>query len=508
MLVAQRYAYLLSRSSVESVEFPGTVIAGCLFKCRLRIRRLRPPSAARFPVLKIRHFFANEQGSCGEGDCLPLPHPRPAGPGLIDLGTIADAPKQPGEYELNIGPAVDAPFVSVSLPSKRPVHVVPHSDALMASLTPVLDVTMDVTSRCSLRCIQCRKTHEETHADQHDIAPELFQKIAREVFPCARTLMLSSAGEPLMAKSFWQALETAMEYDIQEVGFCSNGVLLSRRRAEQVVDMGVGRAEFSVDGASREVYERIRVGADFGNVVGNIGYLSACKKKRRSRLPLIRLNVVLMRSNIHELPDIIDLAADLGAEEVLCQHMIVFTDRLRSESLLLDKHLSNDNLKAAAERAARRQLRFYHPPLFDLPGEDANPAPPSPSPPPPPAPVSSSVLPAVPSRADVIYADEGGYSFQRRTHQATVSREPRCMDPWRKVSFDWRGQVFPCCAWEGEPIGDIDKASFHDIWNSPEYRRLRKGLTEGPMPDPCRNCSVISGRNVNDESGFFFRAQP
>jgi radical SAM protein with 4Fe4S-binding SPASM domain len=255
--------------------------------------------------------------------------------------------------------------------------------------------------------------------------------------------------------------------------------------------MGVGRVEFSVDGATRDVYERIRAGSSYDRVTGNIRHLAQYKKIRGAPIPILRLNVVLMRSNIHQLPDLVDLAADLGVEELLCQHMIVFADLLRDESLVLEKQRSNDYVRAAAQRATERQIRFYHPPLFDLPHQVL------------PAAVPAAAL-AARSEADVIYAAAGDYNFQRKANDETGPKAARCTDPWRKVAFDWQGLVFPCCAWKGQPIGDISKTSFAEIWNSPEYRQLRRGLTRGPVPGPCLQCSAISGGNVNQESAFLF----
>jgi radical SAM protein with 4Fe4S-binding SPASM domain len=290
------------------------------------------------------------------------------------------------------------------------------------------------------------------------------------------------------------AIDLTRKYTVQEIAFTSSGAHLNPRRAQQIVDLGVGRAEFSVDGATAAVYNGIRIGSDFDRVMANLRHLAACKQKRQTHLPIVRLNFVMMRRNIHELAPLVDLAADIGAEEVLCQHMIVFNDATRAESLLFDKARSNRAIADAKQRAERRGIRFYHPALFTLEqapeaGVDREPG-------------------AAPARHDAYYAVEGDHSFERAVHPQAPPGQPRCTDPWRKISFDWQGMVYPCCMWKEQPIGDMRTHTFAQIWNSDAYRRLRETLTAGPLTKSCAECSAITGGDVNNEASFFFEDRP
>jgi radical SAM protein with 4Fe4S-binding SPASM domain len=360
----------------------------------------------------------------------------------------------------------------------------------MAGRLPAVDVTMDLTAKCPLRCIQCRKTYDETPDTQHDMDFDLFRKIASEVLPHARNVMLSSAGEPMMARHFFDAIDLTRQYTVQEIGFTSSGAHLNRRRAEQIVDLGVDRAGFSVDGATAEVYNAIRVGSDFDRVMANLRQLVAYKREKQTHLPIIRLNFVMMRRNIDHLPAMIDLAADLGAEEVLCQHMIVFNAATKAESLLLDKERSNRAVSEARQRAERRGIRFYHPAPFTLsqPGEARE---------------HRATGAAEPAPDDPYYEVEGDHSFERVVHARAAGRRLRCTDPWRTISFDWQGMVYPCCMWKGAPIGDMRKNTFEEVWNSEGYRRLRATLLTGPLMKSCAECSAITGGNVDNEASFY-----
>src|SRR6185436_14141221 len=110
----------------------------------------------------------------------------------------------------------------------------------------------------------------------------------------------------------------------------------------------------SIDAATRATYERIRVGGDFDRLIANIGLLQRCKARLGSRFPVITFNFVLMRSNVGELPDLVDLAQRLGVEGIAAMHLTPYLGLdLGGESLAGDAALCNEMLAQTRERAGR-----------------------------------------------------------------------------------------------------------------------------------------------------------
>jgi radical SAM protein with 4Fe4S-binding SPASM domain len=194
-----------------------------------------------------------------------------------------------------------------------------------------------------------------------------------------------------------------------------------------------------------------------------------------------------MKSNIHELPAFLDLAAELGGAEVQCQHMVAFVDSIREQALIYDRERCNRALVQARHRARVHGLRFYHPPLFDLPGA---------------APERAAHAPA--AGDGTIYHSDDALSFERRTQPQVTDGLQLCTDPWRKIFIDWQGMVYPCCLWKESPLGDLKRQSLVEIWHSDRYQALRRGLTDGPLGPSCSTCSVITGGDVNLERSYFF----
>lgn len=482
------------------VDLPSVAMAGCLYRAVVQVSNEARSGCWNDPEKSAPRFAISARVT--GPDCFELPGPHTVLPAAFRPGEsrevhfILETPRRPGEYTVEIDLVREGCywFRDLGNPVLRfPLSVKPHSDELMSERIPAVDVTLDVTNKCPLKCIQCRKTYFETLDEQQDMNFALYRKIAAEVFPHARHVSLSSAGEPLMTRNFLDAIEIARNHGVQEVSFISSGLHLNPARAERIVDLGVTRIEFSLDGATEETYNKIRIGSKFDKVIRNIAQLNEIKQKKRTQYPLLRFNFVLMKSNIHELPAFVDLARSLDVDEVQTQHMIVFMPHLADEALIYDRERSNHHIRKAKERAAYHGIRFFHPPLFDLdqPGE-----------------MRSATEPEPRDLTDgKIWITEDEYSFERKTHPVVQDGMQLCTDPWRKMYVDWQGLVFPCCVWKEEPLGDLRRESFLEIWQSQRYRTLRQGLTTGDLGKSCANCSAITGGDINSPTSYFFDSQ-
>jgi radical SAM protein with 4Fe4S-binding SPASM domain len=87
--------------------------------------------------------------------------------------------------------------------------------------------------------------------------------------------------------------------------------LLDRERAIELCEAGLDFIYFSVDGADKETYEKIRVGANFEQVIENISGMLEVAKEYRPELRTM-FNFVIQPENLSQIPDIAELAAGLG----------------------------------------------------------------------------------------------------------------------------------------------------------------------------------------------------
>jgi len=165
---------------------------------------------------------------------------------------------------------------------------------------------------CNLRCIMCPWEDVRSRAENHG---HMSEKVWEAIFPHLpeiRSIDFTGGGEPLLQPLLldWLAQTKSAGCD---AGFLTNGMLLKEEVSDRLLDIGLNWIGISIDGADRETYEMIRRGARFETICANIRYLTG---RRINELPEVMINFVIMRSNYHQLEKIIELARDLGVDQV------------------------------------------------------------------------------------------------------------------------------------------------------------------------------------------------
>ncbi|HEX8632204.1 MAG TPA: radical SAM protein, partial [Catenuloplanes sp.] len=174
---------------------------------------------------------------------------------------------------------------------------------------------LEITSACNLRCVMCLVRYRPPVNKLAGAMPAaLFHRIVDEV-PGLRRLTLQGLGEPLLSPYLVDMLRLATGRGIT-VGFNSNATLLTRARADELVDTGADWLHVSLDGATAATYQAVREGADFDTVVRNLAGLVAAKRAAGSATPWIRVVFVAMRDNVAELPALVRLLAGIGVDEL------------------------------------------------------------------------------------------------------------------------------------------------------------------------------------------------
>lgn len=89
-----------------------------------------------------------------------------------------------------------------------------------------------------------------------------------------------------------------------------------------------------------------------------------------------------------------------------------------------------------------------------------------------------------------------------KNYENELIDEVPCYVGWTYCRVLSTGEVVPCCKGVNKPLGDINKHSFADIWNSPLYREFRNKSKLLPKSDPyfkdmhCRRSCDNAGVNL------------
>src|SRR5262249_28626962 len=134
-----------------------------------------------------------------------------------------------------------------------------------------LNVFMDQNNRCNLKCKMCGFSDPRiSSVPKYDMPRRLFDSIAEQVFPQTNILVLSILTEPFMTRDFPDRLQVVRAFDVPYSEIITNGTLLNEASIDKILTAAITCLTFSIDGATREVYESIRVGASFDRVLGNL----------------------------------------------------------------------------------------------------------------------------------------------------------------------------------------------------------------------------------------------
>jgi MoaA/NifB/PqqE/SkfB family radical SAM enzyme len=114
------------------------------------------------------------------------------------------------------------------------------------------------------------------------------------------SIKLSWRGEPLLHPKIVDMVRYAKQHKITEVSFNTNAELLNDKLSSDLIDSGLDRIMFSVDGVSRKTFETIRVGGNYDKVIKNINDFIRIKKEKNKTKPFTRIQFIKMEENKHE----------------------------------------------------------------------------------------------------------------------------------------------------------------------------------------------------------------
>lgn len=160
-------------------------------------------------------------------------------------------------------------------------------------------LNIESTDACNANCIMCAsagKIRKKTIMDMN-----LYKKI---VDNCARLkikgVCLNNVGEPLIDHNVVDKIKYAKNMGIKVVWFFTNASLLDEKKSGEILESDLDLITFSLDGFTRETYNKIRQGLDFERTVNNIEEFLQLKKILNKSYPKVKINFVLSELNMHE----------------------------------------------------------------------------------------------------------------------------------------------------------------------------------------------------------------
>jgi MoaA/NifB/PqqE/SkfB family radical SAM enzyme len=261
------------------------------------------------------------------------------------------------------------------------------------------------------------------------------------------------------------------------VSINTNGLLINKDNIKRLIDSPLHNINVSLDAATADTYRRIR-GADFNAVLNNVRNFVRIRDQLEAKLPLLYLNMTLMRANIEELPLFIELVSQLKGDRADFWHMANALDhqkvawKVERDGWIFDYQeqlpskypaLTNRMVRQALDRSAvlgvkvktgvRNQLL--------LPEESEG---------------NESVNTAADS-PDGIDSVSG--------HSEECSEDSFCDAAWRWLVIHIDGRVRACCYMQ-KPVGDWQEQTIEQIWNGKIMQEVRIAVRQRRLHPACK----------------------
>jgi radical SAM protein with 4Fe4S-binding SPASM domain len=318
-------------------------------------------------------------------------------------------------------------------------------------------IYLESTNRCNLFCQTCVRTFRTVEGEKDLDLPTQLNVL--DQLPKLDRVVLHGIGEPMLNRDLPALIQDAKSRGAHVV-FNSNGTLLTKRKAMELIEAGLDEYRLSLDSATPETYIKVR-GADmFAKIIENVRNLQEIKRECGVSHPRVSVWITGLKENLHELPALIELAVELRCDEVNLQRLVFFGEGLAKEEQTVFANFEQELEEIVAKSAQ----------LCEQKG--------------------------------ILFRASGGvegkeYAARQKEAQSAARPWSKCMRPWSLTYVTANGNVLPCCIspWVTEDyssiiMGNVHKQSMEEIWHGEKYTEFRNKLLSDDPPESCKNCGV------------------
>ena len=310
---------------------------------------------------------------------------------------------------------------------------------------------------CNLRCIMCEvhSIYNPNPPRTNRIMPiETIERVLRSTHKYLKEIIPSTMGEPLLYPYFKRLIDLIDSYNLK-MNITTNGTfpILGVEKWGYLLMPIVSDIKVSVNGATPKTAEKIMVGLDFNKQIENLKKLVEIRDQIRAEginYPTITMQATFMEMNLEELPQMLEMAIDIGLDRFKGHHLWVTWPQLAQQSL-----------KRSVE-SIRRWNRIVDK-LYEIKKR---------------------------RRSKIVLSN-----IYKLPEDLTPHRVPEnwiCPFLGREAWIAWDGTFNICCAPDRLRrlhgyFGNVNETDFMELWNSEKYNKLVATWGRNPV---CKICNM------------------
>lgn len=330
-------------------------------------------------------------------------------------------------------------------------------------------ITIDTNPEdCNLKCVMC-----EEHSPYSDFIPTLYKETGvkrrrmkfetvEDIFQQAEKLGVkeiipSTMGEPLLYKEF-DKIFALSEKSWIKINLTTNGTFPKKTVLEwaKLIVPNTTDVKISWNGATEETSKKVMIGIDFNKSVENVKEFVKYRDEYFSKTGYfcrVTFQLTFMQNNMHELAEIIKLAASLGVDRVKGHQLWAHFDEIKDLSMKATSE-SVERWNEYVKQANQAQEEFRKPN-----GEKV---------------ILENIIP--------IHEDEVN----------ELPEEYECPFLTKELWISATGKISPCCAPDNlrkslGDFGNISEISIEEVLKSPQYIDLVNNYKSKAL---CKTCNM------------------
>jgi len=334
-----------------------------------------------------------------------------------------------------------------------------------------LQVNIELTGVCNVRppCVFCSGKnfgHEYPPLDPASLA-----RYAEFLTRCGH-VNEDSFGEP-MSHPALLGLARDVIANGQVFSFVTNGLLLTRQKADRLAACGPGLGlHVSMNAATKETYFRL-TGRDFDQLVRNVRYyVETYRRQNGGAEPDLILTFIVMKVNRHEVGPFLHLVRSIGGRALLAplhDRPSVPVGRFGYDFVYEEEMLPYAEL--------------------DRIGRDA-----------------LAVAEGLGIRCMLQWDSARDSAIQGFSEPGVATP---CLIPWRFLFIQEHARKVFACPYHRRASGDLTAQSLKEIWNGETAQQLRRSLAAGSTPKFCldhsASCPLILGQRERAAASAGYR---
>jgi radical SAM protein with 4Fe4S-binding SPASM domain len=278
-----------------------------------------------------------------------------------------------------------------------------------------------------------KELRNEIRNPQHHMNMDVYKQLVKELSDLGTKVVLVGDLEPFMDFQLIEKIKYAKHYNLGVI-IITNGSLITKEKAEQLVNLKTDYLSVSVNAGMRETYPKMHVTETeetFDKILSTVKFIEELKVKKQTIFPYTRLSMVVCNRNYQDIVKFVEQCKETGVKNAHLKRLVSPSKEIAKELELSSKQ--------------KQEMNYYLvEALKYAKSHDIN--------------------------VDIEWANRTG-SQKRPTENLP------CYYGWLFSMIDDNGNVYPCCFQDRVPsctIGNIKNDSFTAIWFSKKYQDFRR----------------------------------